>query len=74
MQTTDKQQQNTQRTDAQKSPQSPLGIKHSYTLPQGISFFFSECFLCLVYHSEGAKQRILLWEYNLISKSKGSPC
>jgi hypothetical protein len=60
-QTTDKQQQNTQRTDAQKSP-------------QGIFFFFSECFSYLVYHSEGAKQRILLWEYNLISKPKGSPC
>jgi hypothetical protein len=73
-QTTDKQQQNTQRTDAQRSPQSHLGIKHSYILPQGISFFFSECFSCLVYHSEGAKQRILLWEYNLISKPKGAPC
>jgi hypothetical protein len=72
-QTTYKQQQNTQRTDAQKSPQSPHGIKHSYILPQGLFAFFSECFSYSVCHSEGAKQRILLWEYNLISKPKGSP-
>jgi hypothetical protein len=74
MQTNDKQQQNTQRTDAQKSLQSPHGKEHNYILPPGISFFFSRCFSCLAYHSEEAKQRILLWEYNLISKPKGAPC
>jgi hypothetical protein len=42
--------------------------------PPGISFFFSRCFSCLAYHSEEAKQRILSWEYNLISKPKGAPC
>jgi hypothetical protein len=68
------QQQNTQRRDAQKSSQSPHGIKHIYIRPQGIFFFFSECFSYLACHSGGAKQKILLWEYILISKPKGSPC
>jgi hypothetical protein len=35
-QTIDKQQQNTPRTDAQKSLQSPHGKEHNYILPPGI--------------------------------------